>query len=90
MKVQFGIRNWLGEVPPHSCGVPWPETIGGVAEWRCGCRDGVRVGQSFGRNGLPFPVRGCISVAEGGAMRDPNPREGIHRALAIWLAVVHL
>ena len=27
-----------------------------------------------------FPVRGCLSVAEGGSMRSPNPREGIHGA----------
>jgi len=24
------------------------------------------------------PVRGCLSVAVGGPMRSPNPREGIH------------
>lgn len=27
-----------------------------------------------------FPVRGCLSVAEGGPMRSPNSREGIHGA----------
>ena len=27
-----------------------------------------------------IPVRGCLSVAEGGSMRSPNPREGIHGA----------
>ena len=25
-----------------------------------------------------IPVRGCLSVAVGGPMRGPNPREGIH------------
>ena len=27
-----------------------------------------------------IPVRGCLSVAVGGPMRSPNPREGIHGA----------
>ena len=31
----------LGEVSPHGCGLPWPETIERVAEW-CGRNAGCR------------------------------------------------
>lgn len=31
-----------------------------------------------------IPVRGCLSVAVGGPMRGPNPREGIHPAMLEW------
>ena len=46
----------LFEIPPHGCGVPWPETAGGVAEWRWGCRGGSLAGQGLERTVLP--VRG--------------------------------
>ena len=38
---------------------------------------------------LAFPVRGYISVAEGGTARGKNPCQGIHRPQVIWLTVVH-
>ena len=39
----------LLKVPPHGCGLPWPETIERVAEW-CG-RDAGRRSAGIGSDG---------------------------------------
>ena len=39
----------LGEVPPHGCGLPWPETTERVAEW-CG-RNAGRWSAGLGSKG---------------------------------------
>ena len=68
----------MSGIPPHGCGVPWPGTEGGVAEWRWGCRGGSLAGQGLERTVLPVrgggqsPVGGR-DLAVGMSRRDRSP-----------------
>ena len=74
--MSFAAAQVLGEVSPHGCGLPWPETIERVAEW-CG-RDAGRRSAGLGSEGAAQGQSHAVGVRGREIERFPNvSRSGV-------------